>query len=214
MPGLLEWLGYVASLIVLISLLMSSVKRLRWINLCGSLIFAVYGFLIGALPVGFMNAGIVVINIYYLVQMYAKKDYFNLLPIKDTSYYIHFMKSHITNMRSFMDVENHLEDEKYEKIFILRNTVPAGVVVGIAKDKKVFEILIDYVTPAYRDFKIGKFLYEEQKDYFINQGYQTLITKKGNLKHQRYLKKMGFNDKDSEYFHKEIGKTNSLKIKL
>jgi GNAT superfamily N-acetyltransferase len=209
MPGLLEWLGYVASLIVLISLLMSSVKRLRWINLAGSLLFAVYGFLIGALPVGFMNAGIVMINVFYLVQMYAKKDYFNLLPIKEASYYDHFMNSHITDMRSFMDVENHLEDDKYVKIFILRNTVPAGVVVGIAKDKKTFEILVDYVTPAYRDFKIGKFLYEDQKDYFINQGYQTLITKPGNLKHQSYLKKMGFVSKDNEYFFKEIGKVNS-----
>lgn len=209
MPGLLEWLGYVASLIVLISLLMSSVKRLRWINLAGSLLFAVYGFLIGALPVGFMNAGIVVINVYYLVQMYAKKDYFNLLPIKDTSYYNHFMNSHITDIRSFMDVENHLEDDKYEKIFILRNTVPAGVVVGIAKDKKTFEILVDYVTPAYRDFKIGKFLYDDQKEYFISQGYQTLLTKPGNLKHQNYLKRMGFVSKDNEYFFKEIGKANS-----
>lgn len=204
MPGLLEWLGYIASLIVLISLLMSSVKRLRWINLAGSLLFAVYGFLIGALPVGFMNAGIVMINVYYLVQMYAKKDYFNLLPIKDTSYYKQFMSSHITDMRSFMDVENHLEDDQYEKIFILRNTVPAGVVVGIAKDKKTFEVLIDYVTPAYRDFKIGKFLYEEQKEYFINQGYQTLITKPGNLKHQKYLKRMGFLSKDNEFFFKEL----------
>ncbi len=204
MPGLLEWLGYVASLIVLISLLMSSVKRLRWINLGGSLLFAVYGFLIGALPVGVMNAGIVMINIYYLFQMYAKKDYFKLLPIKDNVYYNHFMNSHISDMRSFMNIENHLEDDKYEKIFILRNTVPAGVVVGIAKDKKIFEILIDYVTPQYRDFKIGKFLYEEQKDYFISQGYSTLITKPGNLKHQKYLKRMGFVSKDSEYFVKEI----------
>ncbi|MBU1142332.1 MAG: YgjV family protein [Firmicutes bacterium] len=209
MPSLLEWLGYVASLIVLISLLMSSVKRLRWINLGGSLLFAVYGYLIGALPVGIMNTGIVLINIYYLYQMYAKKDYFKLLPIKDNIYYNHFMNSHITDMRSFMDIENHLEEEKYEKIFILRNTVPAGVVVGIAKDSQTFEILIDYVTPAYRDFKIGNFLYEDQKDYFLSQGYHTLITKPGNLKHQKYLKKMGFSGKDSEYFVKDIGKVNS-----
>ncbi|MDO9629645.1 MAG: hypothetical protein Q7I99_07065 [Acholeplasmataceae bacterium] len=205
MPQLLEWLGYVASLIVLLSLLMSSVKRLRWINLGGSLLFAVYGFAIGALPVGFMNAGIVIINIYYLYQMYSKKDYFKLLPIKDTIYYNHFMNSHITDMRSFMNVEDHLEDEKYEKIFILRNTVPAGVVVGIAKDKKTFEILIDYVTPAYRDFKIGKFLYEEQNNYFLSHGYSSLITKPGNIKHQKYLKRMGFENKGNTYFVKQIG---------
>ncbi|WP_047985647.1 YgjV family protein [Ornithinibacillus californiensis] len=65
----LEWLGYLASLIVLISLLMSSIKKLRWINMIGSSLFSLYGFLIGALPVGIMNLGIVFINIYYLVKL-------------------------------------------------------------------------------------------------------------------------------------------------
>lgn len=67
----LEWLGYLASLIVLISLLMSSIVKLRWINLIGSALFSLYGFLIGALPVGIMNLGIVLINIYYLVKLYS-----------------------------------------------------------------------------------------------------------------------------------------------
>lgn len=72
----LEWLGYLASLIVLISLLMNSILKLRWINLLGSSIFSLYGFLIGALPVGFMNLGIVLINIYHLVKIYHSKEYF------------------------------------------------------------------------------------------------------------------------------------------
>ena len=37
---LLEWIGYIASLIVLVSLLMSSIKKLRWINLFGALMWA------------------------------------------------------------------------------------------------------------------------------------------------------------------------------
>ena len=39
---LLEWIGYTASLIVLVSLLMSSIKKLRWINLFGALIFGAW----------------------------------------------------------------------------------------------------------------------------------------------------------------------------
>lgn len=72
----LEWLGYLASLLVLISLLMNSIIKLRWINLLGSSIFSFYGFLIAALPVGFMNLGIVLINIYHLVKIYHSKEYF------------------------------------------------------------------------------------------------------------------------------------------
>ena len=64
----MDYLGYAASLIVLISLLMSSIKKLRWINLAGALLFGIYGFMIQSLPTGFMNLGIVIIDIYYLVK--------------------------------------------------------------------------------------------------------------------------------------------------
>ena len=62
--NILDWIGYVASLIVLVSLLMSSIKKLRWINMVGALIFSIYGFMIGSMPTGLMNLGIVIISKY------------------------------------------------------------------------------------------------------------------------------------------------------
>ena len=47
---MLELVGYFASLLVLISLLMTSVVKLRVINMIGSLIFAVYALLICSYP--------------------------------------------------------------------------------------------------------------------------------------------------------------------
>jgi GNAT superfamily N-acetyltransferase len=203
-----EILGYVASLVVLVSLLMSSVKRLRWINMFGSMIFAAYGFLIGAIPVAIMNLGIVMINIYYLYQMYTKKDYFSLLPITDTTYFNHFMTFYQDNMKSFMDVEKQYDDPSFVKLFILRNMVPAGIVIGSKKSSDTFEIHIDYVTPAYRDFKVGEFLYEAQKSYFIEQGFKKLVSKPGNDKHQMYLKRMGFIE-EKAYFVKKLAELKS-----
>lgn len=194
--GFVEILGYVASLVVLISLLMSSVKKLRWINMIGSVVFAVYGFLIGAIPVAVMNLGIVCINLYYLYQMYSKKDYFTLLPLNDALYFQNFLDFHKDDIQSFMKVEDNYLDEQYLKLFILRNTVPAGLVVGKKVDKETFEILIDYVTPSYRDFKIGNFLYEDQNHIFTERGFKKLVTKPGNEKHQSYLIKMGFEKGD------------------
>ena len=66
---ILEWIGYIASMIVLVSLLMSSIKKLRWINMVGALIFGAYGFMIGSMPTGIMNLGIVIIDIYYLSKL-------------------------------------------------------------------------------------------------------------------------------------------------
>lgn len=66
---LIEWVGYLASLMVAISLIMTDIVKLRIINSIGCLIFVIYGAIIKAYPVAVMNAFIVVINIYYLIRM-------------------------------------------------------------------------------------------------------------------------------------------------
>lgn len=62
----LEMVGYTASVLVAISLMMRSLHKLRIINLSGSLLFTVYGFTIGAYPVAVLNAFIVLVNLFYL----------------------------------------------------------------------------------------------------------------------------------------------------
>ena len=65
----IEIIGYAGSLLVAVSLMMSSLVRLRWINLGGALAFAVYGWLVGAYPVLAVNGFIVLVNVYYLWRM-------------------------------------------------------------------------------------------------------------------------------------------------
>ncbi|MCT8137839.1 YgjV family protein [Anaerobacillus sp. CMMVII] len=209
----LEWLGYLASLIVLISLLMSSIIKLRWINLVGSSLFSLYGFLIGALPVGLMNLGIALINIYYLVKIYsatAKKEYFKLLSIeRDSEYFNHFLNFYKEGLKKYTD-PSKLKTNTYEvSFYILRNMVPAGVFIGSKYDENTLKVELDFVIPEYRDFKIGSFVYEESKDHFLDKGYNRLISYSSNADHIDYLKKMGFEEKEEngkKYYEKLITK--------
>ena len=52
---LLELVGYVGSGLVIVSMLMTSVARLRVINMIGSAIFTVYALLIHSYPTALMN---------------------------------------------------------------------------------------------------------------------------------------------------------------
>lgn len=204
----LEWLGYLASFIVLISLLMSSIIKLRWINLLGSLVFAIYGFLINALPVAFMNLGIAFINIYYLIKIYRSKEYFKLLPIESNSkyfsYFLNFYKEEIKkySLKSKFNVNNF--DVTF---YILRNMVPAGVFIASEYDNNTLKVELDFVIPEYRDFKIGNYIYEDKKDYFLDMGYTKIISLSLNNEHDNYLKKMGFKEKienGNKYFVKSL----------
>ena len=51
----IEILDYVASVVVALSLSMSSIVRLRWLNMGGAALFSTYGFLIGAMPVALLK---------------------------------------------------------------------------------------------------------------------------------------------------------------
>ena len=56
--------------------MMSKVLTLRLVNMIGAATFSLYGYLIGSIPVAGMNGFIVLINLYYLVQMYRSKTFF------------------------------------------------------------------------------------------------------------------------------------------
>ena len=69
---LTDWVGYLASVLLIISFMMKNVKTLRIINSFGCAAFIYYGILLGNdLPIIITNGFIVAFNLYYL---FIKKD--------------------------------------------------------------------------------------------------------------------------------------------
>ena len=69
---IVEMVGYLGSVLVVVSMLMTSVRRLRIVNAVGAGIFTIYALLIQSYPTAFMNFCLVVIDVYHLIRM--KKD--------------------------------------------------------------------------------------------------------------------------------------------
>ena len=67
-----EYVGYLASLMVLLSFMMKHVKTLRLVNIMGCILFIAYGFLMPSLRIGLpiiiANIAIMVVNSFYLVK--------------------------------------------------------------------------------------------------------------------------------------------------
>jgi predicted branched-subunit amino acid permease len=64
--SLADIIGYLASLVLLLSFTRKNVKHLRIINTAGCLLFVVYGVMLHVWPVIITNVAIVLINCYYL----------------------------------------------------------------------------------------------------------------------------------------------------
>ncbi len=196
-PFLYELIGYVASLLVAISLMMSQILRLRLLNLIGSFTFSVYGILIGSLPVALMNAFIVGINIYYLVGMIRLKTFFTVLKVSsDDQYLRYFLEYYLDDIRKFQpDAPSEIPIRSIN-IFILRDMIPAGLFSGRKTADGVLTVDIDYVIPKFRDFKTGNFLYHDQSELFKNEGIREIYMFAFNKEHIDYLKRIGFNETD------------------
>lgn len=63
-----EILGTIASILVLISFLMKSEKKIRTVNIFGALLFTVYGLGIGAFSVWFLNGTLCFVHVYHLAR--------------------------------------------------------------------------------------------------------------------------------------------------
>ena len=197
----LEWVGYVSSVLVAVSLTMSSIKKLRWYNLMGAAIFSFYGFAIQAYPVGVLNLFIVLANIYYLRGMYSASESFKVLKVEANDpyleYFVDFHKAQIQNFFPRFDKSLLLQNEGEQKaftLFLLRNAVVAGVFFGI-KNNHILYLHLDFVSAPYRDLKPGDFIYKQNAQLFKEAGIRQIICNTENEEHRKYLLKMGFVEK-------------------
>ena len=200
----LEWIGYLSSVIVAISLTMSSIVKLRWYNLVGAAIFSFYGFMIGSLPVGLLNLFIAVANIYYLSRIYSRKESISSMSTRIDDpylkYYIDFYKKDI--LKYFPTAEAVIDDIRQTNdawvLLLLRDAQLAGILVG-KRNGATLNILIDYVTAPYRDLKTGEFVYRHS-DVFTKEGIELLVQESDKLVQQKFLKKMGFTEQPAGRF--------------
>lgn len=68
--SLTDYIGYVASIIIMVSFTMKNVRLLRIVNTIGCLCFIVYAILIDSTPALITNVFVASVNIYYLYQLF------------------------------------------------------------------------------------------------------------------------------------------------
>ncbi len=189
----LEWFGYVASVVVAVSLMMSSIVKLRWYNLVGAAAFSVYGFLINAYPVGVLNGFIALADVYYLIKIYATRERLQLVRLAADSDYLRcFFDEYRTELTRLFPRFDFQAGQDRVGFYVLRNLVPAGLFLGTSCAEGVLEVDVDFVVPAYRDFKPGAFLFQENQDLFRRMGYTRIVARSTETHHDAYLRRVGF----------------------
>lgn len=193
---ILEMIGYFASVLVLVSLLMTSVVKLRVINMIGSLIFAIYALLIGSYPTAIMNFCLVGVNIFYLVRMARTERIFTLLPAAPGEAYVqHFLQYYRDDIQKYFTGTETSLIQADTAFLVCCDAVPVGLLIGRTLEQSSLEVFLDYSTPQYRDCSVGQYLYQQ----LAERGCRRLMVPTASQVHGAYLKKMGFIQENGRY---------------
>ena len=193
---MIEMLGYMGSALVVASMLMSSVVKLRVINTIGSGIFAVYALIIHSYPTALMNVCLVAINVCNLVRLSRKDQSYDLVDGAGEEGLLGYLLDYYR-----ADIQTYFPDFSRDRVgdrafIVCCNGNPAGLLLGIDGGQGTLQVLLDYSTPTYRDCSIGGYLY----DRLPSRGVRTLVfAGRASQAHRAYLTKMGFVQKDGTY---------------
>ncbi|UGA55385.1 hypothetical protein [Vibrio sp. VB16] len=200
-----EWFGYLASLVVLVSLTMTSIIKLRVINFIGCVLFAMFAYFIDSYPTMFMNIGIAGINIYFLWKIRTTKEQFTLITESVGSEYFDYF---VSSYKSEIELQVSTTELKGADtaFYMLRNNSIAGVLVGNISPEGELSVLLDYVTPEYRDFKLAHYYYVSNPNVIKDRGVKVLKANATTPEHKEYLLKVGFHivDENEGVYFKEL----------
>ena len=186
-----ELVGYLGSALVVLALTMTSVVRLRMISLLGSITFGVYGILIESVPIIITNVSIAVINVWFLRTELGLHRDLGASPIApDAPFLTDFIDVHLADIRRFQP-DFAMPEEDAFVLLLTRDGLPAGAVVGRRHDDEL-AITLDYVTPPYRDSRLGNWLFGPGRGAFRKAGITRLTSSAGDAAHRAYLERMGF----------------------
>jgi len=185
--------------LVAVSLMMSSLVKLRWINLVGATAFATYGWLVEAHPVMIVNGFIAVVNVVYLLRMKRLREYFTLMPIRraENSYLLGFLKFHDADLRQYFPNFDLGALVEPKIAFILRNMNAAGVVIYEESGSDI-KLHLDYVLPSYRDMRCAHFFMEEMATEWQSRGVVRILSPVAGPAHRKYLLRLGYQAVEDE----------------
>lgn len=202
---LIVLIGYLASVLLALSLLVTNDLQFRWFNLFGCLAFIVYGVLINAFPVLLTNALLFLINLYYLVKIYRTEEAFDLVEFKQGDELIaKFLRFYQK------DIALYFADFKPEQagapisFVTLRDMVIANIFVATVDADGTGSVLINYTIPKYRDYQVGTFIFQKEKGFLLSKGVKRLVYPQPVYsKHEGFLKRMGF-EKEAALYTKHL----------
>ena len=203
------YFGYLASLLLAIGLLVNNDLKFRLLNTAGNIAFIIYGLVLGAMPIILTNSILLAINLFYLYKIYNRKEKFELLEFSSGGILVDRFLSFYEK-----DIAVYFPDFKREQLegnlnfVVLRDLVIANIFSAKLADDGTAEVILNYTVTKYRDYKVGRFIFDTENQYLLSKGVGTIYYSSiANKQHRKFLSVMGFSLQElnnHQYMSKKI----------
>ena len=208
------YFGYLASLCLILALIINNDLKFRWFNLMGNIAFIFYAILLMAIPVLLTNLILLVINLFYLVKIYRKKENFDLLEFKGDEKLSHkFLEFYKKDISAYFPEFKEETLQGNLNFVIIRDLVIANMFSAtIAQNGDAF-VQLNYTLQKFRDYKVGSYIFEKERDYLLSKGISRIVYQHmDNRNHLAFLKVMGFGKEiieERESYVKKLNRENT-----
>lgn len=198
----IDAVGWAGSALLIFSLLQARVLRLRILNTIACVVLVFFNAVIEVWPMVAMNVVLALINLYFIAKLVRERHdeavYAVIEVEEDDSYFAHFVRTHLAEIGAYFprflpevaDAEGAITAREDRTAYLIaQGDETVGVVVMRDAGDGVAQIELDYVTPKYRDFTPGEFVFRKS-GLFTDRGFSTVRTPPGMV--APYYERLGF----------------------
>jgi hypothetical protein len=195
----LDLIGWCGSALLIVSVMQARLLRFRALNLLACVVLTGFNAALGIWPMVAMNIALSLINLWHLRRLVTTRHddaaYVVLEVGPDDEYLRHVMRVHGADILKFQpDLVWDGNAPGRSAFLVERGDETVGVVLLRDDGDGVARVQLDYVTPRFRDFSPGEFVWR-RSNLLRGRGFTRVETPAGMV--DAYYERLGFRHDDA-----------------
>jgi hypothetical protein len=190
----LDAVGWIGSVLLVVSVMQARVLRFRVLNLLACVVLTGFNAALGIWPMVAMNIALTLINLWHLRTLVTTRhddaayDVIEVGP--DDEYLRHVLRVHGADILTFQpDLVWDGAAPGRSAFLVQRGDETVGVVLVRDDGDGVARVQLDYVTPRFRDFSPGEFVWR-RSNVLRERGFTRVVTPASMV--DAYYERLGF----------------------
>lgn len=202
----LDIIGWAGSALLIYSVMQARVLRFRVLNLAASAILAGFNAALEIWPMVAMNIALCGINLWHIRTLVATRHdqaTYDVLEVGPQDEYLrHVLRVHAADIVKYQpDFTWDGAAEGSVAFLVQRGDETVGVVLVHDGGDGVAQVVLDYVTPRFRDFSPGEFVWR-RSSVLRDRGFQRVVTPARMV--APYYARLGFAPRENGAFELQL----------